>query len=256
MPNSQPFSRLASRVGGVWERVSRHPLWATLLAALIISGIGGLTKLVDPLSLLDGGDASTALSGPEWGPPRRTYRCEEHAFCEGGDHVSLNSTINKPAWGDARFFLSGKVEGSVGPVGNLLPVKPGDVIQLRMVLVNDGDPNILHPRSLLARGVTARLELPRDPANQLRIVGWLSAGNANPQSVFDSLNLESEEPFAVHLISGSAVLQNRAHPQGLRLPNSLVEEGAMLGYRRLDGNLDTCFCHAGYVLAKVVVASS
>lgn len=106
---------------------------------------------------------------------------------------------------------------------------------------------------MLARGVTARLELPRDPASRARIFGWLSARNADPAQVFDSVTLEAKEPFSLHLVGGSARLVNQAHPDGLQLPDSIVEQGTPLGYRRLDGMLDSCFCHAGSVLAKVVV---
>jgi len=246
--------RIASRsLRRLWTRVTMNPVWATVIAALIISGVSTAVKFLDPLSLLDHGEAVAALPGPSWGPARQVYDCDRHAFCGGGDHVSFDSTLHNPIYDDERYFLSGKVEGEVGGVQDLIRVEPGDVVQLRMFVANDGDPNIPHPRPLLARGLEARLELPQDPASLVRIVGWLTARNAYPAQVFDSVTLEGGEPFLVHLVGGSVELQNRAHAKGIPLPDSIVERPTPLGYRRLDGMLDTCFCHAGNVMAKVVI---
>lgn len=241
------------RLGRVWARVSKHPVWATIIAALILSGMSAAGKHLHPLTLFGHDDAESAAAGSTWGPLRQVYRCDHDAFCAGGDHVSLDSTLNNPVYGDERYFLSGKVEGDVGGVRDLIKVEPGDVVQLRIFVANDGDPNIPHPRALLAQHLAVRLELPRDPDSQARIFAWLSARNAHPAAIFDSVTLESDEPFSVHLVGGSVKLTNRAHPNGLRLPDSIVEEAVLLGYRRPNGTLDTCFCHAGLVLAKVVI---
>lgn len=199
------------------------------------------------------GTVHPSLLRPGWGPPRPGYRCDRHGYCQGADHVSLDTTVNLSGYGDLRLFLSGKVEGRVGPMEDPLDVEPGDVIVVRMPIVNDGDPYRPHARSLVARGLTGRLELPAEAAKLLQMVGWFSADNAYPRQVYDSLTLRSRAPVRVRFFPGSGLLVNKAHPDGLRLPDSLAGEGATLGYRRLDGNLDTCLCHLGNVFARVFV---
>ncbi len=246
-----------------WKRMlnqaSNHPVGSAVIAGLILAAVlGGLTLGADAAHDLDPFSDSASSEGlrADWGPPRPAFSCDDGGLCRGADHVSLNSTANTPAYGDGRFFLSAKIEGEVGGVKDRLEVQPGDIVQLRIVVGNDGDPNRPHSRSLLARGLTGRVELPRDPAAEAKIVAWVAARNAVPQAVYDSLVLAAEEPFALHPLGDSAALHNSAHPRGLRLPDSFFGDGASLGYRRLDGRLDTCMCHIGYVLAKVVVADA
>jgi hypothetical protein len=245
---------------GGWRQAREHQVWSAVIAGLILTLILGCAALasraIKDLTPLSKTDSSSEVIEPGWGPNRPVYPCENAGGCKGGNHVSLDSTVNTPAYGDERFFLSAKIEGDVGGVKDLLEVEPGDIIQLRIIVANDGDPNVPHSLPLLARGVTARVELPRDPADEAQIVAWLSADNASPQQIYDSLRLISSDSVGLHFVGGSAVLRNSAHSQGLPLPDSLFEEGALLGYRRLDGRLDTCFCHLGIVLAKVVVTEA
>lgn len=243
----------------MWNRAGSHPVWSAVIAGLILAAIlGGLTLGVKAADNLDpfSDSANSEELWSDWGPPRPIFPCDDNGLCQGADHVSLNSTVNTPAYGDGRFFLSAKIEGEVGGVKDRLEVEPGDIVQLRIVVGNDGDPNQPHSRPLLARGLTGRVELPRDPAAEAKIVAWVSAQNAVPQAVYDSLVLAAQEPFALQPVGDSAALHNSAHPRGLRLPDSFFGDGTPLGYRRLDGRLDTCMCHIGYVLAKVVVASA
>lgn len=259
MARETPSSDRLTRWKRAWRRASNHPVWSAVVAGLILAVILsalalGFDAAEDLAPFSDSGTGRPLQS--EWGPPRPTFPCDDEGLCRGSDHVSLNSTVNTPVYGDERFFLSAKVEGEVGGVEDRLEVEPGDVVQLRILVANDGDPNRPHLRLLLARGLSGRVELPRDPAAEAKIVAWVTADNAVPTQVYDSLVLAGDEPFVLHPVGDSAGLQNAAHPRGLQLPDALFGEGALLGYRRLDGQLDTCMCHIGVILAKVVVASA
>jgi hypothetical protein len=161
--------------------------------------------------------------------------------------------VGNPEVGDERFFLAAKLEGETGPARDLLEVEPGDILVTRLFFANDARiPFRPHPE-LIARGLWARIEVPRDPASEVRLYGWLSADNANPGAVFDTLTLRSELPVVLHLVGGTARLVNKPHPDGLVLADSLADVGVQLGYRRLDGRLGGCMCEAGYVMAKFIV---
>jgi hypothetical protein len=192
--------------------------------------------------------------GPPWGPPRKIFHCNLLAECESGDKVSLNSTVGNPEVGDERFFLAAKIEGKTGPVRDLLEAEPGDILVTRLFFANDARIPLRPHSELIAEGLSARIEVPRDPASEIRLYGWLSADNANPGAVFDTLTLRSELPVVLHLVGGTVRIVNKAHPNGLALGDSLADDGVKLGYRRLDGRLGGCMCEAGYVIAKFVVA--
>jgi hypothetical protein len=199
--------------------------------------------------------ATPRAAQSDWGPKRPVFHCDRSSFCRGSDYVMLNSMVGNPVLGNTLRFLGVKVLGDVGGVRDRLNVEPGDVVVLRLSVSNDGDPNRPHPRPLLARQVMARLELPVGAERLVQVVGWVSARNANPSAVYDSVFLESAEPIEVRLVSDSAKLSNSAHPHGLALANRLVDDGVLLGYRALNGLLDTCICHTGYVTARLDVAA-
>jgi hypothetical protein len=241
----------------IWGHVSRHQVWSAVIAglilALLLGGIALGSRAVEDLSFFS--DPSKRLEA-DWGPPRPTYRCDAENLCIGADHVALNSNLNTSGFGDERFFLSAKVEGDVGGVQDRLAVSPGDIVQLRLVVANNGDPNLPHERSLLTRHLAAHVELPRDPAAEAKIVAWLEAQNASPRQVYDSTIVEADEPIVLHPVEGSATLRNLAHSHGLLLSESLFDGGTLIGYRRLDGRLGTCFCEIGVILAKLVVSTA
>lgn len=162
--------------------------------------------------------------------------------------------MDNPEVGDERFFLAAKLEGETGPVRDLLEVEPGDILVTRLFFANDARIPFRPRPELIAKGLWARIEVPRDPASEIRLYGWLSADNAEPGAVYDSLTLRSKVPVALHLVGDTARLVTKAHPDGLALADSLTGGGVQLGYRRLDGRLGGCMCEAGYVIAKFIVA--
>ena len=241
----------------VWRRApDPRAVLITALAALLF---GALAQLgADQLDPEESGSAKGAGSGvakvsaeAEWGPPRQTYRCDANGHCDGGGHVSLDSTVNNPDYGDERFFFSGKVLGTVGGVKDRIAVEPGDVVQLRVVVANDADP--ARRPALVARGVRAWVEVPAEPAREVRLVAWLEAENANPGQVFDSLYIVASEPVVLELASGSAALVNQVHQQGLALGDEILGAGVLLGVSRLDGRIGPLARETGVVMARVRV---
>jgi len=257
---AEPAGSTLRRVRRALGRVSVHPTGAQVVGGLILAVVLGAATVAGRV-VVAGNDskhdpAAVRDTRPQWGPERPVFRCDPAGQCIGAGHVTLNSTVNNPAVGDERFFVSGVVVGAGGPVTDLIDVDPGDVVRVRMVVVNDAQMERVGSHGSIARGVTARLETPRKPRRILRVYGWLTADNAVPSQVFDTATVRSRQPIRLTLIRGSGRLRNRAHPPGLRLPDELVGNGTLLGYRRLDGTLGGCFCQAGYVLAEFKVDST
>ena len=259
MDEQASHKKLRSAIGVLrrsWEYGSSNPTLAIVLGALILAALAGTWRLVDSLGASPGDQPPAVTSSPDWGPPRRIYHCTETNLCGGGNHVSLDSTINDPSFGDERFFLAAKIEGDVGGVEDSLAIEPGDDLIVRMTVVNDAEARAVGRPELVARRVRASLELPREAAEELKLVGWVSARNASPKQVFDSLGLHSDSPVKLHLIDGSTLLINKAHPHGMALPNTLTGEGVTLGFDRLDGRLGVCLCETGSVIARLVITAA
>lgn len=190
---------------------------------------------------------------PAWGPERKTFPCDAKGRCVGADHVVLNSGVNNPKVGDERFFLAGRPDGLAGPVQDRLSVKPGEVVTLRMFVSNSAQVDLAGAADSVAHNVRARIAFPNRASTTPQAFGWLSADNASPSEVYDSMTLVASVPIRARLLPGSARLTNHAHPGGLALPDAIAGEGVRLGFKRLDGELGACYCESGYVTLMVKV---
>jgi hypothetical protein len=86
----------------MWDRAGNHPVWSAVIAGLILAAIlGGLALGVKAADDLDpfSDSANSEELWSDWGPPRPTFPCDDNGLCQGADHVSLNSTVNTPAYG-------------------------------------------------------------------------------------------------------------------------------------------------------------
>lgn len=240
-----------------WDQISRHPLWSAVIAALLVAGLGAIVATLSGGEGTGNGVASQSKPSQAhvqiWGPPRRVYACDSRGQCIGADHVVFNSTINHPTVGDERFFVSARKHGDAGPVGEVIDVESGDRVTVRIFVANDAQQSLAGAENSVARGATARLEIPTRASETLRLYGWISADNAVPASVFDSVMLRSERPIRARLVRGTARLSNRAHPRGVRLADKIAGAGTPIGYREMNGIFGSCYCESGYITLDIVV---
>jgi hypothetical protein len=182
--------------------------------------------------------------GGSWGPPRILYRCKPNGSCDGPNHVQFNSVINRLILGDERYFLGAKVLGTKETPRHTVIVKPGDSVQISAVVVNDD--NFSGPRSI-AHGTKFRLVIPTNSAKVIPIIGHISAENAQPSDVQDSLYLRSDKRFSVEYLSESAMLVPSSIPGESHLSDSVVGEGALIGYQYTNGIFPGCECDSATV---------
>jgi uncharacterized repeat protein (TIGR01451 family) len=188
-----------------------------------------------------------------WGPDRPTYTIQQPA-----DHVTFNSITNNPNYGDERTFFDVKPDtnNNQGGFVDKINVQDGQVLYLRVYVHNNAadnlnDPNFTGPG--VAHNTKVRVYLPTATAKDLRANAYISASNAAPQEVYDTVDFTSTGFFGLEYVPGSAIAYNNAVPAGMQLSDSIVTSGAPIGYNQPDGNVPGCFQYVNLVTLKVKV---
>jgi hypothetical protein len=169
----------------------------------------------------------------------------------------FNSYTNAPRYGDERDFLNAKAvaAGSSASFQNYVAVARGKEALLRVYFDNDGDARA-EPRlgASIAHGVRVSVLLPYARSKTLSVAANISADNARPRTVGDTVTFYSAAPFNLVYVPGSARLWNRAYPSGLSLPNMLFSgRGTPIGYQKMDGDVTGCFCQSGLITLRVLI---
>jgi uncharacterized repeat protein (TIGR01451 family) len=190
-----------------------------------------------------------------WYPERPTYTIEKPA-----PHVTFNSITNNPNYGDERTFFDAKnaANTSLGGFVDKANVKDGQEILLRVYVHNNAADN-LNGTNFTGKGVAkntkVRIHLPTDTAQALRANAYISADNAKPLVVSDTVDMvgQNGSNFKVEYVPGSAIQYTNAMPKGMKLSDSIVGSGAQIGYNKLDGIVPGCFQYTSIVTIKVKV---
>ena len=205
-------------------------LMAGLLSILVIAGI-----------------SMTAYAG--FGPNRPTKAWSPSV--DGFDHVTFNSFTGVPnGIGDERDFLRGHQIGSAGgwidPVQN---VKSGSEVEAKVYIHNNADArlNDLPGNPGVARDVRVRVDLPEGMAKSQQTKAFISASNADPREIFDTLDMTGADSsfFQLSYVAGSAKLIRGANVTALS--DSLVTTGVNLGDQK------GCFDYVQEVTFRVKV---
>ncbi len=194
----------------------------------------------------------TAAAGAWW-PERPTYTIQKPA-----DHVTFNSITNNPNYGDERTFFDAKPASNTSQGGftDKVKVKDGEEILVRAYVHNNAADN-LNGKNFDGKGVAKntkiRIYLPTAKASALRANAYVSASNATPKEVADTVDFYGDKAFTLEYVSGSAVAYNNANPKGMKLADSIVNNGAALGYKNPNGVFPGCFQYVNIVTIKVKV---
>lgn len=205
----------------------------------------------------------SALAGYE--PANRPVKTYQGPDTPAFTYPVFNSWVNTPNYGDERAFFDAATQTN-GQFKDMLAVEPGQEITLRMYIHNGAAPD-LNGQNFDGPGVAknARIQvyLPTATATQLRSFSYVIADNTNPVWVADSVDFNSALPVNLEYVPGSARLANNAHPQGVQLPDSVVQhdatfnpnrpDAAKIGYQNMDGVFPGCFQYAAFVTLKVKV---
>lgn len=186
---------------------------------------------------------------------RQTYTCsaakpDGSVPCEGADHVVFNSFTNNPVVGDERPFLAGSLTGS--NLVDTVNVKDGDIVTVRAYVHNNADPNKIGESAAVAKNVRIHVQLPTDSKANQTIVAFISADNANPGTINDTMQLAAAGNMTVSYVPGTAKFQHSVDGTTQRVDtvdDSIVtKDGASLG------GIKGCFQYSGYVTLQVKVS--
>jgi uncharacterized repeat protein (TIGR01451 family) len=204
--------------------------------------------------------------GPN-GPERPIYDFSNPAQREGSfDGPRFNSYINTNVYGDERAFLDAKecvaandscyTQGQAGGYADQQPVQAGKEYIIRAYVHN-----IAHPSTNgtnmdgigVAKNTRIRFEMPEGMANGFTMQARISADNAKPQMVYDTVDLKNDTtPFDIDYVPGSARIYNSAHPTGLTLSDNIMgANGVQIGHDQMNGVYPGCFEYASFVVIRV-----
>ena len=188
-----------------------------------------------------------------WSPDRPTFTIENPA-----PYVTFNSITNNPNEGDERPFFEVKdaANTSTGGFTNRADVKNGQELLLRVYVHNNASSSLNGENfdgEGVAKNTKVRVHLPTATDNALRANAYISADNAKPQVVADTVDFVGDRNFSLSYISGSAVAYTNAVPSGIKLNDSIVDSGAPVGYEAANGIVPGCFQYDMIVTLKVKV---
>ena len=219
-----------------------------------ISRISGKAKLVAVAAVV----AAAAVVVPMavkagFGPDRPTKVYSQGT--PGFDHVTFNSFTGVPNIGDERKFFNGKYPGTNAYSDPMLEAKDGDVLTLEVYVHNNADEtlNDAPGNPGVAKNTTVRVDLPKTIAKNQQATAYISADNAAPKTVFDTVDISADNGgmFEVEYVPGSAHIQGN-HVNGA-VSDSIVTTGATIGSDSMNGDYKGCFDAVTYVTIQVKV---
>jgi uncharacterized repeat protein (TIGR01451 family) len=187
-----------------------------------------------------------------WGPDRATYTTEHPA-----DHVVFNSITNNPSHGDERNFVQVREStASNTTYVDSISLSAGKEYVIYMYYHNNAASNLNASGVGIAHDATVRAEVPAivpNGSNGTKAVGYVSASNAAPQTVWDDVSFQNTTggDIALRMVPGSATIHNFGKTNGATLGDSIVTSGTKIGFDALDGTVPGCNEFAGYVTFRV-----
>lgn len=171
----------------------------------------------------------------------------------GFDQVTFNSFTGVPNFGDERDFLRGKLNETTNnytdPVSGL---KDGDEVKV-LVYIHNGAKSSLNASGVgVAENLRVRIQLPNGTSASQDLNSFISATNASPQQIFDSLTLNGTDAFSVEYVPGSAMIRT-ASLNDVSISDAVVTDGVLIGDDALDGKMNGCFEYLAYVTIVVKI---
>ncbi len=191
---------------------------------------------------------------------RQTYTCITPTNCPGADHVVFNSFTNAPNYGDERGFLDAR-DGAINTEGGWLDsikVKDGQKVTFRVYIHNNANPAAIGEENATAKNTKVEVYLPDAKKTVTKAAAEISASNANPGSVSDTVDISGDQPFSIAFDRNTPLtLTYRPGGQGdfvtMNIPAEMVNI-ASDGYLSVNfGDWHGCFNYGGLMTVTAVV---
>lgn len=217
--------------------------------------------LVAGMAMVAGAIATPSLVSA-WGDNiggRRSYTIDQINHGALGNKITLNS-ISDSVIGDEKNFVGAREYTGVGSGkynqwnGNDITVQNGKEYIVRLY-VHNNNPNGMNG---ISRNTKVAFNIPTDSSTRVQVNGFINSDNATPSRYWDYVNFNSDHLFHLEYVYGSALLENNGIGKngGIRLSDEIVTKaasnnGTLIGYNQLDGNVPGCYQYANYVTIRV-----
>ena len=187
---------------------------------------------------------------------RPSYTTDEVNNGALGETITFNSISDTPALGgDEKNFVSARQVDSGSEVwnANTIAAEDGEKYYVRMYVHNDnpgGD-------DAVAKDTAVRFDVAEGSGTEVEVQGLITSSNASPSEYYDSVRFTNDTAFHLEYVPGSAFIENNgvAAGGGIGLSDEIVEaeNGVLVGYDTLDGNLPGGYPYAAYVGIEIKV---
>lgn len=189
------------------------------------------------------------------------------------------NTISNSTIGDEKNFVGARecaldgtrcldIETNANPTpttkwqGNNITVEDGKTYVIRLY-VHNNNPN---GEDAVAENTRVKFSIPNGTSKQIQVNGFINSSNATPSEYWDYVNFNSETPFHLDYVYGSALLSNsKAKDEaaaggyldsaGWKLSDDIVKaastDGVLIGSDALDGKVPGGRDYASYVTILV-----
>jgi hypothetical protein len=232
---------------------------AAVLFALDRPGSNEDARTLDDVSgaAVSGGGAAAEATIGGWGPSRPildfSREGEQFGF-DDGPH--FNSNLGNPDYGDERTFLDAKPADhqQAGDFRDRIDEPSGRYL-VRAYIANGAIESPAELERLTAVGTSLRVELMTDADGVLIVRARLTADNAIPAEVYDTVRFHSEiGHVSAALVHGSARLYSNEHPEGVRLGDEIVGQGVPIGPVELNGEVPPGYRFSMFVTIELSVS--
>lgn len=207
---------------------------------------------------------------------RKSYTVDEinslSANGQWGNKIVFNS-ISDSVIGDEKNFVAAREYN--GPnltnavntwKANDITVKDGQEYIIRLY-VHNNNPN---GTAGVSRNTRVAFDIPEQTSTKIQVNGFIFSDNATPDTYWDYVNFNSDQPFHLDYVYGSALLENNGvaaskydanglkivEESGAKLGDEIVtkaasQHGVQIGYNALNGEVPGCYTYANYVTIRV-----
>lgn len=189
---------------------------------------------------------------------RPTFQCITPTNCPGANYVTFNSFTNAPNYGDERAFFDGK-DATITAQGGYqdnINVHDGERVVLRTYIHNNANPNAIGVAAATAHNTRMQVILPTSKKTSNTAAAQITADNANPGTVSDTVDFNGSSPFTLSFDQSSPVqVSYRPNGQGdyviRTLPSYSFSNAQTLN--ATFGDWKGCFEYSALVTMVVVV---
>lgn len=202
----------------------------------------------------------------EWYPNRPAFDynkpcnpndSDKYDRCGSLEGPVFNSFINTPSYGDERAFFDARRsdQTAAGSYENVLSnvTEGSQEVVLRTYVHNNANQSTNASGKGVAKNTKVRILLPSAEGQALRARSYISASNATPQLVEDTVDLTANRKFRVEYIPGSAKIFSNGPVNGQTLSDNIVTTGAPIGHSSLNGDMPGCFEYEAVVQIRVKI---